>query len=66
LIRSSRTLRADSACWTSDQLTGPERAANSLPAGFVSPDKLTFRDHAMKWADVPEIRDALLKLRVKP
>lgn len=63
MIRAHGALRADAACHSADVLTPTERAAGRLPRGFAAPAQLVYRDRDMQWGDVPEIREALMKLR---
>lgn len=65
MIRAKRAPRPDAACHSADVLTPTERAADQLPRGFAKPSQLIFREHGMRWGDVPEIRKQLEKLRSK-
>lgn len=65
MIRAHNAIRADAACHSADVLTPTERAADRLPSHFTKPEQLVYRDKAMCWGDVPEIRSLLLSLRGK-
>lgn len=65
-MRARNAIRSDAACHSADVLTPTERAAERLPSGFALPAQLVFRDKAMRWEDVPEIRNLLMKLKGNP
>jgi hypothetical protein len=69
MIRARNALRSDAACHSADVLTPTERAVEVRmrhgPESFAAPEALIYRNAAMRWGDVPEIRALLMTLRGK-
>ena len=62
-IRSGRSPRPDSACFSADLLTGPERAASAHQIMPVEITRHKVGRGDKTWGDHPEIRAMLLTLR---